>query len=108
MNPARTTAPSPVMVSEAAEAVYRAWRKHVGESEARAEARAFASRFVILIDGPLKPLTHLDDLISAQRKLLWMLPEAEREQKLGEVRADYVYEQQLDGVAGEMGHPHGI
>lgn len=46
---------------------------------------------------------HLDDLIAAQRKLLWPLSSQERERRLNEVRADYVYEQQLDAVASAMG-----
>lgn len=45
---------------------------------------------------------HLDDLIRAQRKLLWILAPGEREQRLHEVRADYLYEDQLASVAGEM------
>ena len=45
---------------------------------------------------------HLDDIISAQRKLLWMFSPEERERRLAEVRADYVYEQQLEDVATQM------
>jgi hypothetical protein len=50
------TSPSPLMVHQAAETVYLAWRKHVGEAEAREQAQAFARRFCISIDGPLAPL----------------------------------------------------
>jgi hypothetical protein len=45
---------------------------------------------------------HLDSIIEAQRKLLWMLPQDERERRLAEVRADYVYELLLEGLAGVM------
>ena len=53
---------------------------------------------------------HLDDLIAAQRKLLWPLSSQERERRLNEVRADYVYEQELEAVAGAIGaaDPFGI
>ena len=50
------TAPSPLVVTEAAKTIYRAWLPHVGEVEAREQAQAFARRFHILIDGPLAPL----------------------------------------------------
>lgn len=35
------------MVKAAADAVYRAWLKHIGEAGAREQAQAFASRFRI-------------------------------------------------------------
>jgi hypothetical protein len=52
----RPTLPSPQLGTDAAETVYRAWLPHIGEAQAREEARAFARRFCISIDGPLAPL----------------------------------------------------
>ena len=52
--------PSHQMVSAAAETVFQAWLPHIGETEALREAAAFASRFHILIDGPLAPLTETE------------------------------------------------
>ena len=48
------------MVNSACAAVFTAWRKHVSEPEARAEADRFAARFHFLIDGPLAPLTEAE------------------------------------------------
>jgi hypothetical protein len=48
------------MVHAAAERIYAAWLPHVGETEARVQAQAFARRFHILIDGPLCPLPSAD------------------------------------------------
>lgn len=44
------------MVNAAAARIYAAWLPHVGSEAALHEARAFAGRFHILIDGPLAPL----------------------------------------------------
>ncbi|WP_157789235.1 hypothetical protein [Bradyrhizobium japonicum] len=44
------------MVNAAAARIYAAWQPHVGHGAALREARAFAGRFHILIDGPLAPL----------------------------------------------------
>lgn len=44
------------MVNAAAARVYAAWQPHVGHDAALREAREFAGRFHILIDGPLAPL----------------------------------------------------
>lgn len=53
---ANTSQPSPQIVTDAAETVYRAWLPHIGDAGAREQAEAFARRFLISIDGPLKPL----------------------------------------------------
>ena len=58
-------APSHLMVNAAAETVYRAWLPHIGETEAREQAQAFARRFHILIDGPLYPLPATDRKVVA-------------------------------------------
>lgn len=55
----------PQMVKSAAETVYRAWLRHVGDIEAREQAQAFARRFHILIDGPLAPLTADQEAVPA-------------------------------------------
>jgi hypothetical protein len=44
------------MVNAAAARIYSAWQPHVGHNAALHEARAFAGRFHVLIDGPLAPL----------------------------------------------------
>lgn len=44
----------------------------------------------------------IDDMLFAQRRLMWALPPAQREHQLTEVRADYEYESQLEAVAAEM------
>lgn len=44
----------------------------------------------------------IDDMLLAQRRLMWALPPAQRERRLIEVRADYEYEGQLEAVAAEM------
>jgi hypothetical protein len=46
----------PRMVNSAAARIYAAWQPHIGHDAALHEARAFAGRFHILIDGPLAPL----------------------------------------------------
>lgn len=43
------------MVNRAAGTIYQAWRRHLTEGEARAEAERFARRFHVLVDGPLAP-----------------------------------------------------
>lgn len=45
---------------------------------------------------------HIDDMVIAQRKLLWPLSPAERARRLAEIRADYEYEAQLSDVAQAM------
>lgn len=50
------------MVNEAASRIYSAWQPHVGHAAALREARAFAGRFHILIDGPLAPLPDYAEL----------------------------------------------
>lgn len=47
---------SPRMVNSAAARIYAAWQPHIGHEAALHEARAFAGRFHVLIDGPLAPL----------------------------------------------------
>lgn len=44
------------MLNAARTEIYRRWRPHVGDAEARAEADRFARRFYVLPDGPLSPL----------------------------------------------------
>lgn len=44
----------------------------------------------------------IEDLVIAQRKLLWPLPPAERAHRVAEIRADYEYENQLSLVADAM------
>lgn len=44
------------MVNAAAARIYAAWQPHVGHGAALREARAFAGRFHVLIDGPVAPL----------------------------------------------------
>lgn len=64
------------MVNSAAARIYSAWQPHVGHDAALREARAFAGRFHILIDGPLAPLpddSELDatlDAVAAAMNLL--------------------------------------
>ncbi|MEY9228129.1 hypothetical protein ABIF65_003327 [Bradyrhizobium japonicum] len=61
-------AQSPRMVNDAASRIYAAWQPHVGHDEAMHEARAFAARFHVLIDGPLAPLpdeAELDTTLAA-------------------------------------------
>lgn len=45
---------------------------------------------------------HINDMIIAQRKLLWPLSPVERAHKIAEIRADYEYEAQLSAVAEAM------
>lgn len=52
----RSNPPSPQIVTDAAEGIYRAWLPYIGEAGAREQAQAFARRFLISIDGPLAPL----------------------------------------------------
>lgn len=42
---------------------------------------------------------HINDMIVAQRKLLWPLSPAERAHRIAEIRADYEYENELSAVA---------
>lgn len=44
------------MINIAAARIYTAWRPHVGHAEALHQARAFAGRFAMPIDGPLAAL----------------------------------------------------
>lgn len=44
------------MVNSAAARIYAAWQPRIGHDAALHEARAFAGRFHVLIDGPLAPL----------------------------------------------------
>ncbi|WLB15020.1 hypothetical protein [Bradyrhizobium japonicum] len=56
------------MVNAAASRIYAAWQPHLGHDDALREARAFAGRFHVLIDGPLAPLpdeTGLDATLAA-------------------------------------------
>jgi len=56
------------MINSAAARIYTAWRPHVGHAEALHQARAFAGRFFIQIDGPLAPLAddfELDETLAA-------------------------------------------
>lgn len=54
-NPAQME-PCARMVNSAAARIYSAWQRHVGHAAALRQARAFAGRFHVLIDGPLAPL----------------------------------------------------
>lgn len=56
------------IVNSAATRIYSAWRPHVGHAEALHQARAFAGRFFVLVDGPLAPLAddfELDETLAA-------------------------------------------
>jgi hypothetical protein len=55
-------APCSRMVNAAAARIYAAWRPHVGHAEALHQARAFAGRFALPLDGPLAPLADDFDL----------------------------------------------
>lgn len=55
-------APCLRMVNSAAARIYAAWQPHVGHDAALHEARAFAGRFHMPIDGPLAPLPDDADL----------------------------------------------
>lgn len=44
----------------------------------------------------------LADVLLAHWQLLWPLPPAERIKKIDEIRADYEFEEKLQGVAREM------
>ncbi|WP_441280115.1 hypothetical protein [Bradyrhizobium sp. 63_E2_N1_3] len=50
------------MVNAAASRIYAAWQPHVGHDDALREARAFAGRFHVPIDGPMAPLPDEADL----------------------------------------------
>lgn len=69
-------APCLRMVNDAAARIYSAWQPHVGHAAALHEARAFAGRFHVLVDGPLAPLrdeASLDrtlDAVSAAMNIL--------------------------------------
>lgn len=67
MTRSSNASPSPLMVHQAAETVYLAWRKHVGEAEAREQAQAFARRFCISIDGP----PSCGDLVCICGRIAW-------------------------------------
>lgn len=54
--------PCSCMVNAAASRIYAAWQPHVGHDDALREAREFAGRFHVLIDGPLAPLPDAADL----------------------------------------------
>lgn len=67
------------MVNAAAARIYAAWQPHVGHGAALREARAFAGRFHILIDGPLAPLldeAELDVTLEAVNAALNILNDA--------------------------------
>jgi hypothetical protein len=51
----RGTNTSLAMVNSVRAEIYKRWLPHVGETEAREQAQAFALRFHFLIDGPLAP-----------------------------------------------------
>lgn len=48
----RANQPSPSLLNAAADAIYCAWLPLIGETEAREQAQAFASRF------PIRPADH--------------------------------------------------
>lgn len=71
--------PCSAMVNAAATRIYSAWQPHVGHHAALREARAFAGRFHVLIDGPLAPLpdeAELDAALGAVAAAMNMLDSA--------------------------------
>jgi hypothetical protein len=70
---------SPRMVNSAAARIYAAWQPYIGHEAALHEARAFAGRFHVLIDGPLAPLhdeASLDATLAAVAAAMNMLDSA--------------------------------